>query len=263
MIPVPLPPVDQSLLTEVFSSATFALGESSDSDEAFDYAAAATTTSPAFASADPGNLEIISDGLTLDQAIAEASVWLKEHADSDTVAAFGIVGRSAHSRKTRRVKLEDPALDVDTSDAARWSAPDGAVLAALEGSESWDVQDGEILESIIFTRRARYKPVVEVNRTKSAGEFIAVSGDVIITRGHPTAGVARKEAVRLLKERDKDDHELAELDVYKLGGREGGLPLIRIRRTRLSQVITAKVVHAAPKSDRPAKTVGWLFVTRA
>lgn len=175
------------------------------------------------------------------------------------VMAWPVAAPAAHSRRRVRVVLDDPDLELPTSDGVVLS-PSAALVDALAAAGA-AAGDGEVLERVELKVRARFRPVVTVNRGASQNGFAVLdpASNTLVSTGHKTSGEARREAVATLKAQPVSDLSCPDLHVVKLVGRAGGLPLISVRRTRVAQKATARVVFAAPKKPGATKTVGWLF----
>ena len=282
---MPLPPYDKHLLDQVAADlgALIAIGEGDDVDEAFDAVVTDAynhpVPGPSFAGADPGAVETVEGLHSLDEAIAAAVAWVGAHkltcpppgpeqddggeegGVGERTVAFAVRPRSAHTRVTRRAKVEGVEHQLNETSATGWlPLPDSVAQAALEAGAG--PVDGEFLERVTLTRRARYKPVATPHKGKSAGEFVGVVGDTLLTRGHATAGVARRAVVEKLKELGHDSHDEVCVEVYKLTGRDEGRPLITVARERIKQTLNLKLVYAARKeAAREPKVVGWVFVS--
>lgn len=267
-----LPPFDLAAFHAALApyGAAAALGAGDDPDEAFDYATgnAAGPGAALLLAADPAELRTfglnqdqdLATVWSVDQVAGHALAWLRDRDEhSPTVAAWPIAARSAHTRRTVRARVEVPELEVDSTGAARWLPPTPAVAAALADVVEPGALDGA-LEQTSFSRRARYRTLVERFTGKAAHSFAVFDGDVIVSGGHPTAGVAGRAGRDLLKAMDKDDHTLKVLEVRKVSGREGGNPLQRVSRARHTQVLQYKLTFAEPKKASGAKVVGWLIV---
>lgn len=264
-----LPPFNREVLEAAVAhhGGVFGVGEGSDVDEAFDSANTLADEHPSpnsstFSLANPAAVETVeySTG-SFDEAVSIALGWLAENPNSEAVAAIAFLGRSAHSRVTRRARIQGVDLPVNDTPASTWTAP-AAELADAFNADAGPAGD-ETLETLTIGRRARYKPVVVVhNKLQSEGRFILVDGDTIVSRGYATAGDARRAAVAMHKELPNDDHATGKLEVFKLSGREGGRPLIEVIRTRVAQTLSIKAVYATRKqAAKGPKVAGWLFVT--
>lgn len=262
-----LPPLPLDQLRDAAAAqlpgAIVVLAGGTDADESFDVAAGADAR---LADADPANLTVQAEHLSADQAAAAALAWLATDPEPGALAAFGIVSRSAHTRTTRRARLTGVALEPDMSAAGRWVLPAGDFSDALTASYDEAPADGEVLEFVEIKRRGSYKVDAKANKVDADGnnlaatnEFIVVAGDRIVSRGHAKRVDAKRAAQAMLKEMSKDDHDLPQLELFKLSGKGGG-PLDWLRRVRRSQTITVKAVYATVKPGRAAeKTIGWVL----
>lgn len=162
---------------------------------------------------------------------------------------------------TDRVLAEAPgALDVVTPDLEA-RLRDLAEATGGMGKE-------ELVEAVeVLTARHRFRPAVEVFRGPSRARFVVLDpcrGQIVAEAGEDgqpftTAGQARRAAVALLKAGQVGQDPTGHLDVVKLSGREGGLPLVRVTRTRVASRVVVKVTVSAEKNPAKTRTVGWLF----
>lgn len=250
-------------------------GPGGDVDAAFDAAAAlaadthgSTGAHPSLAGCDPSAIRPVDTTPAPAPAVALAVAAAAADLEPGVVHAWPVCAPAAYTRRRVRITLTDPALPAVTPGRVTrlddtWAS---AIRAALD-ADGAPLVDGEIVESVDVVRhRARYKPVVTVNRGKSASRFAVLdpATSTLVATGFRTAGDARRAAVALAKAGPVTtagpDPDVAALHVVKVTGREDDLPLIRVDRTRVKATTVLKVTIAAPKQTaRGLRTTGWVF----
>lgn len=167
----------------------------------------------------------------------------------------------------RRIRLQITGDDALRATLTRATGVDDdleRVLRASAEQAGVHIDDDEQVESVSLVRsRARFKPVSEVFRAKSAAEFAVLDArGTILERGLPTAGAARRAAVALVKAGPVNGQDTGYLDVIKLVGREGGNPLARVTRSLVAATTSVQVSLVREKNPQRTKTTGWLFAAR-
>lgn len=261
------PGVDAAELTAAISKSggSWFFSAADDVDAAFDEAVNAAYEKVGeaahFVVADPDAVEATDGRLSAEFAVQGALIWLRTQQSAGASIAFEVLPRGASTRVTKRAKVV------------------GTEFSLPEGFQPWDLlppdlelavadlgagpSEGEVLGRVSVSRSAGYKAVAHPVRTKSAAEYVVLDGDKIVSRGHATSGEAARAAKELVKSSPKSEHSLDEYTVHKLGGREGGEPLSRIRRERTRQTLTLKLVYCSAKEmSKPPKSAGWLIVTK-
>lgn len=252
-------------------------GAGADVDAAFDAAAAesanvhgSTGAHPSLALADPSRIQVVPGATPLPApavALAVADFVADAAVPAGVLHAWPVTTPAAFTRRRARVTITDPALaPLPVGRLVRldpaWRQAIGAALA----DAGTPLGDGELVESVDVVRhRARYKPVVSVNRGKSTATFAVLDPrtDRLISTGHRTAGEARRAAVALAKSgpvtTSGPDPDVADLHVVKVTTREG-LPFVHVARTRVASTTVLKVaVIAAKESARGPRVTGWVF----
>lgn len=261
-----------------------AFGPGADVDAAFDEAVSAAGYDYGFAellpsvtAADPSAVSPVDgEALSVDQAvarmrahIAQAAAARAAHASEDDetatepapqpVLAWPVAASAAHSRRRVRVVLDGTDLDMPVSAGVLLDPP--AELAAALAEAGVAPGEGEVLERVEVKVRARFKPVPTPIKDKTEGRFVVVdpATQTIVSDGHAKSSEARRAAVALLKAKPATDLSTGHLEVFKLSGRLGGLPLIRVQRTKVAQRVTVKATFATVKKPGATKVAGWLF----
>lgn len=252
-------------------------GPNADIDAAFDEAAAAagnehgfTGAHPSLASADADAVEEVTT-----PSLPGPAVALRLSADlaagvltPGVVYAYPVSVPSAVTRRRARLTLTQVDLLAPLTPGRIADLDEGlrqAIVAGL-GESGGPLEEGESLESVDVVRnRSRFKPVVEVFRTKGESTHVLIDPltNVIVAGGFPNAGAARREAVARAKAGPLSsagtDPELGGLEVFKLSGREGGFPLLRVARSRIKAQVIVKVVLIREKNPDKTRRAGWLF----
>lgn len=252
-----------------FLSSKFAdVGEGADIDEAFEDAVDTARVEfglsgviPSIASLGASDINVISEHpLPLSRQMILLS---REEIEENKANARAVALDSQFKRRRSVLKIEDELdLDVLRKDGQLPLELEQELLKRLVDA-GVEVTPEEFIEKVEVTSyRARYKPLVIVNRGRNKNTFVVkLEGDDKIRATGSTPGEARREAVRLAKEGEMDEKELYSLVVEVSAVRDDGSPLFKIVRERLSQKASVKVTLAQPKNSQ-VKTTSWVFYSQ-
>jgi hypothetical protein len=272
----PLTAAEVAALLRDFPTAFLSYGAhpSGDRDGAFDdavdqagYDYGHASTTPSVAAVAAGAVAVLQSdpvpvrraALLAVRALAAGQLRVKQ------AYAIPVCPDSTVIRRRQRLTLQDPAVDLGQTigPLAVLDGPRELLLRSAAAAGGATLGAAEFLESAELVRsRARYKPVVTVHRGPGGGEFVVLDPATgqLMSRGHRTAGDARRAAAAAAKAGPIGGNATGTLEIRKLSGRSDGRPLIQVTRTRVAETAAVKTVWATVRPAAKTKIVGWVFV---
>lgn len=187
-----------------------------------------------------------------------AAAKIEAARDKSPLSARTYAADNKFKRRKAVVKSEEllPFLSAQELTANQITPELEEILVKALATEGKDKSASEFIEAVeIRSTRPRFKPVsVSIPVIKEERFAVRLEGDSTILAKGPTATVAKREALKVLKEGAFKGAEEYTLEVSLTS------PLIKVTRQKVAQKTTIKITLAEAKGPTPA--VGWVFSGR-